>query len=466
MKPFDKELITGSILRSVWKLSWPMVLLNMVNGIHGFVDQALVGHYVPSADSAANAGVGIAWSAFLVIVVFISSLYAGMNAFVARYAGKHDRVNVSRVAYQTFLASVTALGIIAPVGYLLAPQILMLIKTSPAEMVHALPYLRILFVFGMPVFLMFMVTGAMQSSGDPRTPLLLGVLATILNVVLSYILITGAGPFPAMGAAGAALATCIAPFVSVLIALGLILRGKTIIQPPPRGQLWPDFSVIRPIMRKGFPVGIQAVLLNIGGIVLLRFMGGLEHHVAARAAYIICYSQLFSLATWPAYALRGTATTILGQNMGAGLPERGRRGVYVTAAAGAVWAAFMALVYWVLPVQLLDVFNASDEMVRHFGIVGLRYLAGSGICLMLALVFTGALVGAGDTVRPMVIAFISQIGVLLGLCILFWYVGLLTMPVIWACILISHFVRLLLTYLVFVQGRWQHIRLELEREKE
>jgi putative MATE family efflux protein len=462
MKAFDQDLVSGSILRSVWKLGWPMVLLNMVNGMHGFVDHALVGHFVSSPDNAANAGIGVAWQVFMVVVVFISSLYHGMSVLVARYAGRQDRATMSATAYQTLLLSVYILVfVMGPLGWLAAPYMLRFTLAKPEVMAHAVPYIRVLFIGGAPVFLMFMVTGAMQASGDARVPLVLGVLATLLNIVLSYLLITGAGPFPAMGATGAAVATCLAPLVSVCIGLFLIWRHKTILHPPERFNLIPDWAIVKMILKIGIPSGLQGVLLNVGGVMLLRYIGSLPDSAAAQAVYTICYAQLFSFVAWPSWALRGVSSTIIGQNIGAGDVDRGKRGVYLIAVLGGGWAVLMGLLYWNTPEALLAVFGATDEPVRSIGIGFLRYLAFSGIFLSMALAFTGGLIGTGDTLSPLYIAFFTQIGIVLGVCEVFLRLDLLTAEAVWTAILTGHLVRLVLSFLVFRRGAWRAIRVEV-----
>ena len=92
----------GSVFRSVWKLAWPVALLQLVSGMHGFVDQILVGHYV---GYAGNAGVGVSWQLFLVILVSLNSLFHGMGIVIARYAGRKEADQVNRVVYEVFLAS-------------------------------------------------------------------------------------------------------------------------------------------------------------------------------------------------------------------------------------------------------------------------------------------------------------------------------------------------------------------------
>jgi putative MATE family efflux protein len=458
VKDFDRELVSGSIPRSVWKLAWPVITLNLVNGLHGFVDHLLVGRYCGGPENAGNAAIGVAWQVFLVLVVFIASVFHGMNVLIARYAGRRDRENMSRVAWEAFLASVFILfGLLAPAGYFIAPHLVRFVRAEPAVAESALPYLRILFTCGAPLFLMFMLTGAFQASGDPKTPLKLGVLTTALNIALSFVLITGAGPFPELGVSGAAIGTVLAPVVSVFIALRLIFRRRMILHPPAKYTLIPDFRVLGVITRIGLPTGTQAVLLNLGGVFLFRYIGSMDHSAAAQAAYTICYAQLFSIITWPSFGLRAAASTLMGQNIGAGAAARGRQGVSLAAGMGLVWAAAAGACFWLFSRELLSLFGAGEDPVLSLGRSLLHFLSGSGVVLAVTLALTGGLQGAGETRVPMVIAFITQILVLLGLCQFFLMRGALTVERIWLFIFISHSIRLVLTAGFFYgTERWMH----------
>lgn len=457
MKAFDLEIVSGSRLRSVWKLAWPLVSLNLINGAHGIVDHILVGHFITSEDSAANAAIGVAWQVFLVLVVFITSIFHGMNVLIARNAGRQDRDRLSRVFYTAFMASFAALTFVfGPIGYLCAPALLKLMNVPEAVAFHALPYLRILFLCGTPLFLMFLLTGAFHASGDAKVPLKLGVLTTLLNVVISTILITGLGIFTPLGVRGAALGTVLAPMVSGFMGLRLIYKRKAIIQPPDRLRLIPDMKILMNMMRIGIPSGLQGVLLNIGGVMLLWYISQLDNSAAAQAAYIICYTQLFSLVSWMSFGLRGASGTMMGQNIGAGNPRRGRQGVLIAGAVAGVWAAAVGLLYLTIPGTLLRLFNVAPGQVYDYAVILLRYLSVSGIVLGITQALTGGLQGAGATRPPMVIAFLTQIVALLGFSQIFLSLGRLTPEVIWTAILISHILRLLLTSIVFNKKGWEH----------
>ena len=461
MKSFDTELISGSVVRSVWKLAWPAVMLRLVDGLHSLVDHILVGQFV---GHHGNAAIGAAWLLFLVVVLFLVSLFQGMVVLAARYAGMQDRDNLSKVVYHTFLATVyLLLFVVVPVGYLIAPFILNLVNITPEVYGHALPYLRIMFTCSLPLFLMFMLASAFQASGDVKTPLKLGMLSTTINIIVSATLIIGIGPFPALGVSGAAFGTALAPIASVGIALFLIYKRKVIIRPPRHYTLIPDLALVKSITRVGVPTGLQAILLNLGGLLLFRKLGVLEHSAAAQAAYTICYNQLFSLVTWASFGLRVASATLMGQNLGAGKRDRGRHSVYIVAGMGAVYAVALGVVFWFFPYPLMLLFDAVDGHVYEFGVSLLRYTALSGIFLTSTLALTGGLQGAGDTKTPMYIAFVTQIGVLVGLAELFDFLGVLSAELAWLAILLSHLSRWVLTQTFFSWGKWEKSLAELHR---
>ena len=117
-RSFDRSIVDGPLLPAVWKLAWPTVLQNAIGGVQGIVDHALVGHYV---GYTGNAAIGVSWQIFLVVIVFISSLFTGMGVLVARFAGANDEDRVNRTVYQAFItALVLSLAVLAPLGYVLS----------------------------------------------------------------------------------------------------------------------------------------------------------------------------------------------------------------------------------------------------------------------------------------------------------------------------------------------------------
>ena len=119
VKPFDRSIVEGPITASVWKLAWPTVLQNLIGGMQGVVDHAMVGHFV---GFTGNAAIGVSWQIILVVIVFISSVFTGMAVLVARFAGANEPDKVNRVVYQAFLTAFGLSFILAAVGYAAAPR--------------------------------------------------------------------------------------------------------------------------------------------------------------------------------------------------------------------------------------------------------------------------------------------------------------------------------------------------------
>jgi putative MATE family efflux protein len=444
--------VEGPIGPAVWRLAWPTMLQNVIAGLQGIIDHAMVGHFV---GYTANAAIGVSWQIILVVIVFISSLFAGMGVLVARFAGANDHDRVNRVVYQAFLTAAALSVTMAAVGYLAAPALLTLVNAAPEVRAEALPFLRAMFVgiFGMLMF--FMLSGAFRAAGDPKTPLALGVGMTVLTIVFNVLLI------PQFGALGAALGTIASSTLVTAYGLWRVTRPHAVIHFERGMALGPDWDIIRSLFRFGLPTGVQGIAMNIGGVLLLRFIGSLDQSAAAQAAYAVGYTELFSLITWTSVGLMGASATIAGQNLGAGLPERAVAGVHVAARIGLYVAVGVGALFVIMPNLLLGVFGMDDPTVLTLGRQLLGYLSVSGLFITVALAYTGGLQGSGDTRSPLYISIVSQVIVPLGLCATFQAVDRLDPGEIWFAIVAGHMTRCALSVARFRQGKWRHIRVEI-----
>jgi putative MATE family efflux protein len=438
----------------VWRLAWPTVLQNMIGGLQGIVDHLMVGHYV---GFTGNAAIGVGWQIFLVIVVFISSLFTGMGVLVARFAGANDPEKVNRVVYQAFLTAVVlALGVLAPIGWIVSPALLELVHASPEVRAEALPYLRTMFVCSLGQLLYFMLAGALRAAGDARTGLRIGVWIVGLNIALNMILIRGWGPIPGFGAQGAALGTSIASAIASGAGIWMMATGRVVVsfRGVPRR---PDWQIIRALFRFGLPAGVQGVAMNVAGVLLLRFMGSLPYSAEAQAAYAVGYTELFAFITWTSVGLMGAAAAIAGQNLGAGRPDRSVHAVTVAARFGLLIAGTIGAIFLLFADQLLAAFGLTDPIVVSIGRQLLRYLSVSGLFITVALTYTGGLQGTGDTRSPLFITLVAQIGIPLGLCFYLQGTGQLEAQGIWLAIVLGHFTRCVLSVARFHQQKWRQI---------
>ncbi len=456
VQKFDRSIVEGPLGPAVWNLAWPTMLQNVIAGLQGIIDHAMVGHFV---GYTANAAIGVSWQIILVVIVFMSSLFTGMSVLVARFAGANQPEKVNRVVYQAFLTAFGLAALLGGVGYVAAPALLDIINAAPDVQREALPFLRAMFVgcFGLLTF--FMLSGAFRAAGDPKTPLRLGVAMTILTVVFNLLLI------PVFGTIGAALGTIASSTLVAAYGTWRLFAPGSVIHFHTGMDRGPDWNIIRSLFRFGLPTGVQGIAMNVAGVLLLRFIGSLEHSAEAQAAYAVGYTELFSLITWTSVGLMGAAATIAGQNLGAGHPDRAMHGVAVASRIGLGAAGVVGAMFLLIPQALLGVFGMTEPLVLSLGGQLLGYLSVSGFFITVALSYTGGLQGTGDTRSPLVISIISQIGVPIGLCTIFEAGGSLEPGEIWLAIVLGHFTRAVLSVARFRQGRWRQIAVDLEPEE-
>jgi putative MATE family efflux protein len=456
---YDRSIVEGPLQPAVWKLAWPTMLTNVVGGLQGMVDHVLVGNLI---GYRANAAIGVSWQIIIVVIVFISSVFTGMSVLVARFAGANEEEKVNRTVYQAFLtALIISVGIMAPIGYFASPALLDLVNAAPEVKTEALPFLRIMFLFSVGMFIFFMLSTALRSAGDARTPMVLGLAMTILNLGFNVILIRGLGPIPAFGTAGSAMGTVIASGLVAVYSLWKLWSGAWVISFPRGNGLGFDWAIIKSLFKFGLPTGIQGIAMNIGGVLMLSFIGSLAQSAAAQAAFAVSYTELFSLVTWTAIGLMGAAAAVAGQNLGAGQPDRANAAVNVAARFGLVLAMIVGSFFLFFPRQLLSIFGMQDPAVVQIGVQLLRILSVSGLLIAVALTYTGGLQGTGDTKSPLYISIISQIVIPLGICFVIKELGKLDPIDIWVAILCGHAARCALSVIRFKQGKWRTIKVDI-----
>ena len=160
----------------------------------------------------------------------------------------------------------------------------------------------------------------------------------------------------------------------------------------------PDWEIIRSLFKFGLPAGFQGIAMNLGGVLMYRYIGSLRYSGEAQAAYAVVYSQLFSLITWTSVGLMGAAAAVAGQNLGAGHPERSARSAHLASMMGLGVAVTIGALFVAIPRPLLVVFGMGEGVVSDIAVELLGYLAVSGLFVTVALTYTGGF--AGDRRHP------------------------------------------------------------------
>jgi Na+-driven multidrug efflux pump len=258
--------------------------------------------------------------------------------------------------------------------------------------------------------------------------------------------------------------TVIASGLLAIYAMFKLWRGGWVVSFPRGRGFGPDWGIIRSLFRFGLPSGIQGIAMNVGGVLMLAFIGSLAQSAAAQAAFAVGYTQLFSLITWTSVGLMGAAAAVAGQNLGAGHPDRASKAVHIAAGYGLAGAAVIGVFFLFFPRTLLAIFGMEQPEVADIGAQLLRVLSVSGLFIATALTYTGGLQGTGDTKSPLYISIVSQVIVPLGICFLVQQMGTLDPIDIWLAILVGHATRCGLSVVRFNQGKWRSIAVDIETQ--
>ena len=289
----------------------------------------------------------------------------------------------------------------------------------------------------------------------------LGAALTVLNITFNVILIRGLGTDPGVRNAGAAIGTVIASGIVSAVALWMILDGKLVDPLPADDVVEAGLGDHPALFRFGLPAGIQGVAMNIAGVLLLRFIGSLEHSAEAQAAYAVGYAELFSLITWTSVGLMGAAAAVAGQNLGAGHPERSEPRVSSRRARS---GSASRLHRRAVPADpRASAGHLRYDAIRSWCDLGtelLRFLSVSGLFITVALTYTGGLQGTGDTRSPLFITLISQVLVPLGICFTLQAMGTLQLTTVWTRHPGSAISPVRPLGRRFQQGKWRNIAVE------
>jgi putative MATE family efflux protein len=439
--------------RTVWRLTWPMVIYNVLEMTVGFVDFLMVRPFGP----AATAAIGIDRQVTFLVQSAALAISTGAITLASQSIGARRQDRVNEVARQSICLVLLLAIPSTAAGVLLAGPLLHAMRASPATLAYGVPYLRVYFGGVSFLWLNLVVTAIFRGVGDVWTPLKLAVIVNLLNIAANYVFIFGLGPLPSFEVQGAAMGTVAARACGAAAGLAILLRGTPRVQLPLRGyapgRRWWSLNLIGRMLRIGTPMALAGLLRNGSRLIFLAILGAGTRGMSFQAAVGLGLQvRLFSVL--PALAFQIATGALVGQAIGRNDYETaealGRRSValvalIMTGVAGAIIA---------LAGPLATLFIDSAETAQLAAIV-LRWFAVAQFFSALSIVAQGALMGAGDTAPAMRYTFICQWLVLLPLAWLL--MGWLPHgPLLaWA---VAPLLSFLLTWRRLESGRWKTLR--------
>lgn len=436
----------GELSSSIWKIALPMMIGGMLQDLFSVVDLFFVGRL----GHIEVAALSIAGTVMAVLTMLVQGVAVGTMALVSRFTGEKRYTMSDNVLGQTFVLGVIGSAVMLAVAFLLVEPLLKLFGAGGDVLLYAADYLRINFQFAIVIFLFVGIEHALRGSGDARTPLRALVIANILNIILDPLLIMGHGPFPRMGVAGSAVATVLTRGIGVLFLCVHLLRGHSTLHLD-RRCLRPRPALMARIVRIGFFASLQVLVREISFLFLMRLVASFGD--VTLAAYGIG-SRIRACIMVPGSGFASAAAVLVGQNLGAGNPERARRSAWRAVRHYELIAIPLALLFLIFAPDIVSVFNDHPEVVV-LGSSYLRYLATTFPFLVFSLVLSQAMNGAGDTRTPTIVNAVGQLGFRIPCAYLLALAAGLGQTGIWMGINASDIAQGIGMALCFRAGRWQ-----------
>jgi putative MATE family efflux protein len=383
----------GPIGRAILMLAIPMVLELVLESVFAVVDVFFVSRV--GADAVAT--VGLTESMLTTIYAVMSGLSIGVTAVVARRIGERDRDGAARAAVQAIALGVIIAVPLGVAGVVFARRLLTAMGATPDVLAHA-SFARIVFGFNIVILMLFLLNAVFRGAGDAAIAMRVLWIANAINICLDPCFIFGLGPFPRLGVTGAAVATTTGRGIGVLVQLGVLWRGTDRVAIR-RRHLRLEPAIMLNMVRLSGSAVLQSLIITTSWVALIRILASFGS--AALAGYTIAIRIVF-FALLPAWGLANAAATLVGQNLGAGKPDRAEASVWQACRYNVAFFAVVELVFLTLAGVLVSAFT-DEPAVAVVATRGLRIIASGFLFYAYGIVVTQSFNGAGDTWTPTVI---------------------------------------------------------------
>lgn len=388
------DFTSGSLRRAIFLLAVPMVLELSMESLFAIVNIFWVG----SLGAGAVATVGLTEAMEAIVFSVAMGLSSAATAFVSRRIGEKDPAGASASAGQAILLGLLLSLLIGIPAAIYARPLLALMTNDASVVAEGYGYTQVMFGGTYSILLIFLINAVFRGAGDAAIAMRVLILANAVNLVLDPCLIFGWGPFPAMGVQGSAIATTVGRTVGVVYQLYRLSR--------PGGRVQIDWSALRPqwhlmveMLKVSLPGIFQYSIGMTGWLFTSRMVA--EFGATATAGYTIAV-RIIIVTILPSWGLGGAAATLMGQNLGAGKPERSEKAVWTCALYNMIFLGIVSAVFVIWADALVGIFS-NDPAVIAVGTSALRWISSTYVLYAYGMVIVQAFNGAGDTITPTII---------------------------------------------------------------
>ena len=443
---------------NIFHIVWPVFIEVLLGSLFGMIDMMMVGRISEHAAQAVSA-VGMTNQPVFLGLSFVQALNVGGTAIIARYYGAKKYKNISLVLkHVMFLAM---LGFVLPISVLmilLAPYVLSFLGADVSVIEVGSAYFRVIMLGFIFQSYSFTMTAALRGIGETKIPMRNNLIANSLNVLGNAVLIYGLFGFPVLGVNGAAISTALSNVIAMLLNLRYVLSKKSVLYLDFKEKFEFRFEMMKDLIRIGLPTALEQLALRVGIISFLNIVSGLGTNVYAAHQISL---NILNLTYSPAQAFGITASTLMGQSLGAKNEQLARMYTRMCQRIGFVIAIGMSLFIFFGSKTLAEFYSTEPEIIRNT-MIALTIVAFVQPFQSHQLITSGALRGAGDTVWPLIAIFVGSILIRVSLGYIFVNMIGLGLAGAWYAVFIDQFIRWLIILFRFKSGKWKNIRISLD----
>ena len=434
--------------RIILALAWPAIIDNLLHTLTHTADMIMVGQLGASS----LAGVGLGGQVIFIFQSFMIAITAGTVAMIARSIGEENAQKARNVLEQSLVFGSCAALAATPLLYAFVDDFLQIYQAEADVIMLSTNYLRIA-VFGTAfIFICLACAQSLRGAGDTRTPLIVSSTINMVNIGLNYLFIFGKGGFPAMGVKGAALGTTLAFIWGASLYFFLLLRNYLKISVSFRG-FRPDVSTVKKVLHIGTPAALEQLVIQAGFLVFTVIITSFG--TASIAAHQIGV-RIQSFSFMPGFGFSMAATALVGQNLGAGLPEEAEKSGWEACKLAIALMTVGGALLFIFAREIAVVF-VSETAVIDKAVIFIRILAFGEPAIAIHFTLAGALRGAGDTKWPLYASTAGLYGLRIPTAIILGYFLGWGVFGAWIAMTAEYFVRSSVIFLRFKKGGWKTI---------
>lgn len=394
-----QDYTQGSILKALTVLSIPIIAANLLQTAYQLIDTFWVGRLGANAVAAVSVSFPIV---FIIISLGVGLTMAG-TILIAQNKGKKDYSAMDHITTQTMFL-VFALSVVLSVfGYFISDVMLHWMNIEPVIFTDASKFLKITFLGTVFTFTFMVFQSLMRGIGEVKIPMFIVLGTVLLNLVLDPLFIFGYGFIPRMNVEGAAVATFISQALSTIIGIMILYKGKYGLKLNLKNYK-PDFKLYKTIFKLGLPSSIEMSMRGLGMLVMTYLVT--KFGTQTLATYGIG-SRIFGFIIVPTIGLSMATTTLVGQNIGAGKPDRAEKTAIISAVAGFVGLTIVGIIFFLFAHNIAAFFVPDEPQTIIDSAYFIKILSVGFGFLAVIQVLNGTFRGAGDTMITMIFSMIS-----------------------------------------------------------